>query len=141
MKNSRYIFAFVSLLVLLMSITWTQDARADESNRKTVFAINQPVRVPGNVVLPAGKYVMKLMDSTMRNVVMITNANETKIYTTFFAFPDTLVNPVEEARLVLAESPKGSPEQLKAWQYPGLTTGFEFPTSLPKSVQRGSNSN
>ena len=56
MKNSRHIIAFVSLLVLLISITWTQDARADESNRKTFFTINQPVRVPGNIILPPGKY-------------------------------------------------------------------------------------
>jgi len=63
MKKTRYITRFVSLLVLLISITWTQDARADESNRKTVFTINQPVRVPSNLILPAGKYVMKLADT------------------------------------------------------------------------------
>src|SRR5205823_12451392 len=118
MKNSHYIIAFVSLLVLLISITWTQDARADESNRKTVFTINQPVRAPGNIILPPGKYVVKLMDSTMRGVVRIMDANETKVYTTFFAVPEELLNPSEEARLVLAESPKGSPEQLTAWYYP-----------------------
>jgi hypothetical protein len=54
MTNSRYIIAFVSLLVLLMSITWTEDARADASNRMTVFTIDQPVQTPGNVILPAG---------------------------------------------------------------------------------------
>ena len=87
MKNSRHIIAFVSLLVLLISITWTQDARADEFNRKTLFTNNQPVRAPGNILLPPGKYVMKLMDSTMRDVVTIMDANETKIYATFFAVP------------------------------------------------------
>ena len=141
MKNSRYITAFVSLLVLLISITWTQDARAFESNRKTFFTINQPVRIPGNIILPPGKYVMKLMDSTMRGVVRIMDANETKVYTTFFAVPEELLNPAEEARLVLAESPKGSPQQLKGWYYPGLTTGFEFPMVSPKPVQQASNSN
>ena len=67
------------------------------------------------------------------------DANETKIYTTFFAVPEELLNPAEEARLVLAESPKGSPEQLKAWYYPGLKTGFEFVS--PKPVQQALNSN
>ena len=139
MKNSRYITAFVSLLVLLISITWTQDARADEYDRKTVFTINQPVRIPGNIILPPGKYVVKLMDSTMRDVVRIMDANETKVYTTFFAVPEELLNPPEEVRLVLGESAKGSPEQLKAWYYPGLKTGFEFVS--PKPVQQASNSN
>jgi len=141
MKNTRYITRFVSLLVLLISITWTQEARADESNRKTFFTINQPVRVPGNLILPPGKYVMKLMDSTMRDVVTIMDASETTVYTTFFAFPEILASPAEEARLVLSESPKGSPEQLRAWYYPGLTTGLEFPTSSPKPLQHASNSN
>jgi hypothetical protein len=141
MKTSRYVIAFVSLLVLLISITWTQDARADEFDRKTSFTINQPVRAPGNIILPAGKYVMKLMDSTTRNVVRIMDANETKVYTTFFAIPEELPNPAEEARLLLGESPKGSPEQLKAWYYPGLTTGFEFPMVSQKPVQQTANSN
>jgi hypothetical protein len=141
MKTSRYITAFISLLVLLISITWTEDARADESNRKTVFAINQPVRVPGNIILPPGEYVMKLMDSTARGVVRIMDANETKVYTTFLAIPEQLLTPVEEPRLVLGESPKGSPEQLKAWYYPGLTTGFEFPTVSLNGLSRQSNSN
>ena len=101
MKNSRHIIAFVSLLVLLISITWTEDARADESNRKTVFTINHPVRAPGNIILPPGKYMMKLMDSTMRDVVSIMDANETKIYTTFFAVPEELLNPAEEALMLL----------------------------------------
>jgi len=139
MKNSRHIIAFVSLLVLLISITWTQDARADEYDRKTVFTINQPVRIPGNIILPPGKNVVKLMDSTMRDVVRIMDANETKVYTTFFAVPEELLNPPEEVRLVLGESAKGSPEQLKAWYYPGLKTGFEFVS--PKPVQQASNSN
>ena len=139
MKNSRHIIAFVSLLVLLISITWTQDARADEYDRKTVFTINQPVRIPGNIILPPGKYVVKLMDYTMRDVVRIMDANETKFYTTFFAVPEELLNPPEEVRLVLGESAKGSPEQLKAWYYPGLKTGFEFVS--PKPVQQASNSN
>ena len=139
MKNSRHIIAFVSLLVLLISITWAQDARADEYDRKTVFTINQPVRIPGNIILPPGKYVVKLMDSTMRDVVRIMDANETKVYTTFFAVPEELLNPPEEVRLVLGESAKGSPEQLKAWYYPGLKTGFEFVS--PKPVQQASNSN
>src|SRR5690242_19108439 len=98
MKNTRYISRLVSLLVLLISITWTSDAKADESNRKTVFTMNQPVRVPGNLILPAGTYVMKLADTQARNVVTIMDATETKVYTTFFAFPEELVTPPEQVR-------------------------------------------
>ena len=117
MKNSRHIIAFVSLLVLLISITWTQDARADEYDRKTVFTINQPVRIPGNIILPPGKYVVKLMDSTMRDVVRILDANETKVYTTFFAVPEELLNPPEEVRLVLGESAKVGDANELMWDF------------------------
>jgi len=141
MKTSRHIIAFVSLLVLLISITWTQDARADESDRKTSFTINQPVRAPGNIILPPGKYVMKMMDSTTRGVVRIMDAKETKVYTTFLAIPEEWPNPAKDVRIILGESPKGWPEQLKGWYYPGLMTGFEFPTVSQKPVQQVSNSN
>jgi len=69
------------------------------------------------------------------------DASETKVYTTFFAVPEELLQPPEQVQLVLAESPKGFPEQLKSWYYPGLTTGLEFPTISPKSVERAANSN
>jgi hypothetical protein len=85
MKNSRHIVALVSLFVLLMSITWTNDARADVWDRKTEFSINQPLRVPGNVVLPPGEYIIKVLDPTAPRLVTITDKNEATTYTTFFA--------------------------------------------------------
>jgi hypothetical protein len=142
MKDSRYIVVLVSLIVLLMSITWTVDARADVGDRKTEFSINQPVRVPGNVVLSPGKYVIKVMDLRAPSLVTIMDNNETKLYTTFFAIPQILSHPAEEVHLLLGESPEGTPEQLKAWFYPGLNTAFEFPTISPRSIQQASfNSN
>jgi hypothetical protein len=141
MKNSRYIAVLVSLFVLLISITWTDDARANVSDRKTEFSINVPVRVPGNVVLPRGKYVIKVIDPTVPGLVAIMDKNEMKLYTTFFAFPQQLRKPVEEARLMLGESPEGTPETLKAWFYPGINTALEFPPISSRPVQQASNSN
>ena len=141
MKNSRHIVALVSLFVLLISITWTDDARANVSDRKTEFSIDVPVRVPGNVVLPPGEYIIKVLDPTAPRLVTITDKNEGKTYTTFFATAQELRKPVDEVRLLLGESPEGTPEQLKAWFYPGLNTVFEFPMISPKPFQRASNSN
>jgi hypothetical protein len=138
MKNHRQIIAFVSLLVLLISITWTDDARAGEFDRRTVFTVNQPLRVPGNIILPPGKYVMKLMDGPIRDVVSITDAHEKKVYTTFFAVPQELPERADAARIVLGESPRGAPEQVKAWYYPGLKTGLEFPTVPLRPIQQAS---
>jgi hypothetical protein len=140
MKNSRFIVVFVSFIVLLMSITWTDDARADVWDRKTEFSINQPLRVPGNVVLPPGEYIIKVLDPTAPRLVTIMDKNEAKTYTTFFATAQELRKPVDEVRLLLGESPEGTPEQLKAWFYPGVNTAFEFPMISPKPFQQASNS-
>ena len=141
MKNSRYIVVLVSLFVLLISVTWPDSARADAADRRTEFSINLPVRAPGNVVLPPGQYVIKVMDRVAPGVVAIMDRNETKLYTTFFATAQELRQPVDEVRLLLGESPEGTPDQLKAWFYPGLNTALEFPTILPSPVQQASTSN
>ena len=141
MKTPRSIVAIVSLFVLLMSITWTDDARANVSDRKTKFSVNQPVRVPGNVVLPPGEYIIRVMDATAPRLVTIMDKNEGTTYTTFFATAQELSKPTDEVRLLLGESPEGTPEQLKAWFYPGVNTALEFPMISPKAFQQASNSN
>jgi len=127
MKTPRYIVALVSLFVLLISITWTDDARANVSDRKTEFSINQPLRVPGNVVLPPGEYIIKVLDPTAPRLVTIVDKNEGKTYTRFFARAQELRKPAADVRLLIGESPDGTPEQLKAWFYPGVDNAFEFP--------------
>jgi hypothetical protein len=141
MKNSRFIVVFVSFIVLLMSITWTNDARADVWDRKTEFSINQPLRVPGDVVLPPGEYIIKVLDPTTPRLVRITDKNEAKTYTTFFATAQELRKPVDEVRLLVGESPEATPEQLKGWFYPGVNTALEFPMISPKPFQQAANSN
>jgi len=141
MKNSRHVVALVSLFVLLMSITWTDEARANFSDRKTEFSINLPVRAPGNVVLPPGKYMIKVMDYIAPGLVAIMDKHEMKLYTTFFATAQELRKPVEAVRLLLGESPEGTPEQLRAWFYPGMSTVLEFPILSAKPLQQASNSN
>jgi len=138
MKNSRYIVVLVSLFVLLISITWPDTAQANASDRRTEFSINLPVRVPGNVVLPPGKYVIKVMNPMAPGLVSIMDAKETKLYTAFFATAQELTKPAEEVRLLLGESPEETPEQLKAWFYPGLNTALEFPMLLPKLLRQAS---
>ena len=100
MKNSRYTVALVSLFVLLMSITWTDEARANVSDRKTEFSINLPVRAPGNVVLPPGSYTIKVMDYIVPGLVTIMDKHEMKVYTTFFATAQELRKPVESVRVI-----------------------------------------
>jgi len=90
------------------------------------------------VVLPPGKYVIKVMNPMAPGLVTIMDAKETKLYTAFFATSQELTKPAEEVRLLLGESPEETPEQLKAWFYPGLNTALEFPMLLPKLLRQAS---
>jgi len=100
-------------------------AFADDWNERTLFNINQPVSIPGHVVLPAGSYVIKRLD-TVTPVVQILNASETKVYATLMPVPDVVLNPPDKPMFTFKEMPEGSPKQLKSWYYPGRETAYEF---------------
>ncbi len=117
------------LMVVLLVLVCVQVASADDWDRKTAFSINQPVRIPGKVVLPAGSYVIKRADPAMDpSLVRITDPTETKVYATLFGIPVELRNLAETTRLIFGESPRGSLEPLSAWYYPGVM-GLEFPNT------------
>ena len=106
-------------------------ANADEWNKKTVVTFNTPIELPG-IVLPAGTYVFKLMDSlSSRNIVQVFNAEETHIYTTILAIPNYRLTRSEKTVMSFAERPIDTPEALRAWFYPGDNFGQEF--AYPKA--------
>ncbi len=68
----RLVVAMAS--VGLLGVALAPSARADEWNKKTILTVDQPIQVP-NQVLPAGTYVIKLLDSPSdRHIVQIYNA-------------------------------------------------------------------
>jgi hypothetical protein len=120
-------FAFASCLVFFGFFAAV--AKADVSNKKTIITINAPVKVPGyrTTVLPAGKYVLKTLDSTAgRNIVLIYNEDENKLLTTVLAIPNYRLQPSDKSEFSFWETPAGEPVALRSWFYPGDTYGFEF---------------
>lgn len=100
--------------------------RADEWSKRTVVTFSAPVELPG-IVLPAGTYVFKLLDSVSnRHIVQVFNENETKLYTTILAIPNYRLEPTGETVMHFAERPKGTPTALRGWFYPGDNFGQEF---------------
>src|ERR1700685_2968479 len=62
-----------ALLTLLVggAVWLAPAAKADEWDKQTVLTFNEPVEIPGKV-LPAGTYVLRLLDSQSdRNVVQV----------------------------------------------------------------------
>jgi hypothetical protein len=100
--------------------------RADQWNKKTVVTFNRPVELPG-IVLPAGKYVFKLLDSSSdRHIVQVFNADESKIFATILAIPNYRLEPTGDTVLRFAERARDLPEALRAWFFPGDNFGQEF---------------
>lgn len=101
-------------------------AKADAWDKKTIMTFSQPVELPG-IVLPAGTYVFKLLDSpSERHIVQVFDKDETKIYATILAIPNYRLKPAEDTMVRFEERPRGVPDAVKAWFYPGDNFGQEF---------------
>ena len=108
---------------------------ADESNKRTVLTIDKPIQVP-NMVLPAGKYVVRLRDSKSdRVVVQIYSATEQHLITTILALPNYRLTARGRTVLTFWEMPPGQPPALRAWFYPGDKYGREFAYTEPVARQ------
>jgi hypothetical protein len=101
-------------------------AHADEWTKLTYFTFSAPVEMPG-MVLPAGSYKFELADpDSTRRVVRISEKEGGKIHGIFLSIPDQKLEPSDKPIVMFRETPAGAPEAVKAWFYPGETTGFEF---------------
>jgi hypothetical protein len=127
---NRLILAMAS--VGLLGIALAPNAAADQWNKKTIITVDEPFQVP-NMVLPAGKYVIKLLDSPSdRHIVQIFNAEENHLFTTILAIPNYRLQPTGKTVFTFWETPPGQPKALRAWFYPGDNFGQEF--AYPKSA-------
>jgi hypothetical protein len=114
-----------AICLMLLGIFVVPQGRADESDKKTIVTINEPIQVPGKV-LPAGTYVFKILDPNERTLVEIYNADETHLVTMVRGIPDSRVKTPDKAIIQLEQQEPGQPEALKAWFYPGDNAGVEF---------------
>src|SRR5262245_30050111 len=101
---------------------------ADEWNLKTYITVNQPFQVPGAVLEPNTKYVLRRLDGNAgtNHVVRVMNADETKVLTTFMAISDSRLEPTDDTVLTFIETASGYPKPVKSWFYPGRLDGLEF---------------
>jgi hypothetical protein len=128
MKHSLLAAASIGLL----GIALAPNAPADDWDKLTVLTVSEPIQVP-NQVLPAGKYVFKLLGSQSdRHIVQIFNADQTHLFTTILAIPNYRIRPKGKTVVTFWETPPGQPKALRAWFYPGDNFGQEF--AYPKSA-------
>jgi hypothetical protein len=110
-------------------------AGADEWDKKTVLTFSQPFEIPGHV-LPAGTYVFKLADTLGdRHIVQVFKADGTTLIATVMTIPDYRLKTTTDTVIRFNEVPRGSPETIRAWFYPGNSVGQEFVYPKPRAVQ------
>src|ERR1700675_349280 len=120
------------LCLAVLGVAFSTNARADETNRKTVITFSGPGEVPGVPlqgfgILPAGTYVFKVLDSqSNRDVVQILSKDELTVYATILAIPNYRLKVTDKTVMTFRERPAGEPEALRAWFYPGRQSGQEF---------------
>jgi hypothetical protein len=125
-KTMNTVTTKIILLTGIGALTMLPGAKADQWNQKTVLTLNSPVEIPGQI-LPAGTYVFKLAGSqSNRHIVQVFNQNEDRVLGTFLAIPTHRRIAGEKPIVRFHERPAGSPQAIKAWFYPGRTTGHEF---------------
>jgi len=101
-------------------------AQADQWDKKTIMTVDKTIQVE-NRVLPAGTYVLKLLDSpSNRHVVQIFNEDQSHIIDTVQAIPNYRLRPTGHSRFMFYETPPGAAPALRAWFYPGDNFGQEF---------------
>jgi hypothetical protein len=120
----RKLFTGIASLTLFGATFFVPKVQADESDLKTILTVNEPIQVPGKV-LPAGTYVLKLINPDDRTLVAIYNADEMHLITMVQGVSDYRATTPDKAILQLQDEAEG-PQALKAWFYPGNNSGVEF---------------
>jgi hypothetical protein len=112
-------------------------AKADEENKKTIVSFSQRFEIPGGQILPAGKYVFKVLDpSANPNVIQILSEDERHLYGTIMAIPKYRLQQTEKTVMTFSARAAGAPEAIRTWFYPGSNRGVEFlyPKTQPRTV-------
>ncbi len=127
----------------LMSLAYlAAPAVADEWDKMSTFQFNQPVEVPGHVLMP-GTYVFKLADSQSdRSIVEIFHQDHRgmdHIVTTAMAIPAYRVNTPDRTILTFEERQSNAPQAVNRWFYPGDNYGVQFLYAKSERVESASN--
>jgi hypothetical protein len=130
--------ALVCAVSIVMLCGVSGNAAPQTWNRRTSVTFSGPVEIPGNgaQVLPAGTYVFKLLDSlSNRHIVQILNAEETHVYATILAIPNSRLRATDRTVITFEERPAGEPQAIKAWFYPGDLSGQEFVYPKQRAIE------
>jgi len=117
-----------ALTVAVVFVLPTAVVQGDEFNLLTYITVSQPFQVPGAVLQPNTKYVLRRLDaaSGLNHVVRVLNEDQSQVISTFFAVSDYRMEPTGDTVLTFMETAPGYPKPVRTWFYPGRIDGLEF---------------
>jgi len=124
--------SFTAAVFAAAFLTVATNASAQDSNvsQRTYLPFSGPVQMPG-VTLPAGKYVFRLADTSLRNVMQVFDGNEKKIIGQWFFVPANRTTKEANAAngkpvVMFHEMPEGTTPAIQYYFYPTDFIGKEF---------------
>ena len=117
-----------TLTVAAVFVLPTAVVHGDDWNLLTYITVSQPFQVPGAVLQPNTKYVLRRLDGNAgtNHVVRVLNEDQTQVISTFFAVSDYRLEPTGDTVLTFMEVAPGYPKPVRTWFYPGRIDGLEF---------------
>jgi hypothetical protein len=124
----RLTLAAAVLTVAAMFVLPAATVNGDDTNLKTYISVSHAFQVPGAVLQPNTKYVLRRLDANAgtNHVVRILNEDQSEVISTFFAVSDYRLEPSDETVLTFIETAPGYPKPVRSWFYPGRVNGLEF---------------
>ena len=129
MKRFTSIAAAVFTAAFLTAAT-SASAQDSNINQRTILTFSGPVQMPG-VTLPAGKYVFRLADTALHNVMQVFDGEEKRIIGQWFFIPKNRTTQEANAAngkpvVMFKETPEGFTPAIQYYFYPTDLTGKEF---------------
>jgi len=126
MTRKALCISFGAVLALAL-VVFAPAARADEWDQATQLTFNQPIEIPGNIILPAGTYWFAVPEGpAVSNIVHIYDVDRTQLLATLETIPTERLEATGGSNLTFAEQSQKQPITLLTWFYPGRLTGHEF---------------
>jgi len=129
MKRFTSIAAAVFTAAFLTAAT-SASAQDFNINQRTYLTFSGPVQMPG-VTLPGGKYVFRLADTALHNVMQVFDGDEKHIIGQWFFIPKNRTTEEASAAngkpvVMFKELPEGFTPAIQYYFYPTDLTGKEF---------------
>jgi hypothetical protein len=134
--TSRFKLVVAAFCFILIASVMAPVSNAQNGDRKTVVTFTEPIEIPGNVILPAGTYFFKLLNSDSgRWVVQIFDEHQTKTFATLITIEDFRYHPTNQPVMNFTEREAGAPPAIKEWFFPGEKQGRAFVYGKKRAIE------